>query len=53
MTHPKGAPAPRPGRAAMATATTMLVGTGAAGWSWVLRGSLVEITLMTAVAAVT
>jgi hypothetical protein len=54
MTHPKDAPAPRPpGRAARATATTMLVGTGAAGWWWVLRGSLVGIALMVAVAAMT
>jgi hypothetical protein len=37
----------------MATATAVLVGTGAAGWSWVLRGSLVGIALMAAVAAVT
>jgi transglutaminase-like putative cysteine protease len=37
----------------MATATAVLVGTGAAGWSWVLRGSLVGIALMVAVAAVT
>jgi hypothetical protein len=53
MTHPKGAPAPGPGRAATATATAVLVGTGAASWSWMLRGSLVGIALMMAVAAVT
>jgi protein-glutamine gamma-glutamyltransferase len=34
-------------------ATAVLVGTGAASWSWVLRGSLVGIALMVAVAAVT
>jgi protein-glutamine gamma-glutamyltransferase len=50
MTGPVGASAPRPGRAAMATA--VLVGTGAASWWWVLRGSLVGIALMVAVAAV-
>jgi transglutaminase-like putative cysteine protease len=53
MTGPKGASAPRPGRAATATATAILVGTGAAGWWWVLRGSLVAIALVVAVAAVT
>jgi hypothetical protein len=37
----------------MATATAVLVGTGAASWWWVLRGSLVGIALMMAVAAVT
>jgi protein-glutamine gamma-glutamyltransferase len=37
----------------MATATAVLVGTGAASWSWVLRGSLVGIALVAAVAAVT
>jgi protein-glutamine gamma-glutamyltransferase len=37
----------------MATATAVLVSTGAASWSWVLRGSLVGIALMAAVAAVT
>jgi hypothetical protein len=37
----------------MATATAVLVGTGAASWWWVLRGSLVGIALMAAVAAVT
>jgi protein-glutamine gamma-glutamyltransferase len=48
MTRHAGAPA-----AAMATATAVLVGTGAASWWWVLRGSLVGIALMMAVAAVT
>jgi protein-glutamine gamma-glutamyltransferase len=33
-------------------ATAVLVGTGAASWSWVLRGSLVGIALVVAVAAV-
>jgi hypothetical protein len=37
----------------MATATAVLVGTGAASWWWVLRGSLVGIALMAAVAVVT
>jgi hypothetical protein len=37
----------------MATATAVLVGTGAASWWWVLRGSLVGIALLAAVAAVT
>jgi transglutaminase-like putative cysteine protease len=50
MTRPAGASAPGPGRAAAATA--LLVGTGAASWSWVLRGSLVGVALMLAVAAV-
>jgi hypothetical protein len=53
MTGPAGASAPRPGRAAVATATAVLVGTGAASWWWVLRGSLVGIALVVAVAAVT
>jgi protein-glutamine gamma-glutamyltransferase len=53
MTRPKGAPAARPGRAATATATAVLVGTGAAGWWWMLRGSLVAIALVVAVATVT
>jgi transglutaminase-like putative cysteine protease len=50
MTRPAGASAPGPGRAAAATA--LLVGTGAASWSWVLRGSLLGIALLVAVAAV-
>jgi hypothetical protein len=37
----------------MATATAVLVSTGAASWWWVLCGSLVEIALVAAVAAVT
>jgi hypothetical protein len=37
----------------MATATAVLVGTGVASWWWVLRGSLVGIALVVAVAAVT
>jgi hypothetical protein len=37
----------------MATATAVLVGTGAASWWWVLRGSLVGIALVVAVATVT
>jgi hypothetical protein len=53
MTRHAGASAPRPGTAARATATAVLVGTGAAGWWWVLRGSLVAIALMVAVTAVT
>jgi protein-glutamine gamma-glutamyltransferase len=36
----------------MATATAVLVGTGAVSWWWVLRGSLVGIALVAAVAAV-
>jgi protein-glutamine gamma-glutamyltransferase len=35
----------------MATATAVLLGTGAVSWSWVLRGSLVGIALVVAVAA--
>jgi protein-glutamine gamma-glutamyltransferase len=53
MTRHAGTPAPRPGRAAVATATAVLVSSGAASWWWVLRGSLVGIALMLAVAAVT
>jgi hypothetical protein len=37
----------------VATATAVLVGTGAVSWWWVLRGSLVGIALVVAVAAVT
>jgi transglutaminase-like putative cysteine protease len=37
----------------MVTATAVLVSTGAAGWWWVLRGSLVAMALVVAVAAVT
>jgi transglutaminase-like putative cysteine protease len=37
----------------MATATAVLVSSGAASWWWVLRGSLVGIALMATVAAVT
>jgi hypothetical protein len=53
MTRHAGAPAAGPGRAAVATATAVLVGTGVVSWSWVLRGSLVGIALVVAVAAVT
>jgi hypothetical protein len=53
MTRHAGTPSPRPGRAAVATATAVLVATGAAGWWWVLRGSLVAIALVAAVATVT
>jgi protein-glutamine gamma-glutamyltransferase len=53
MTRHAGAPTAGPGRAAMATATAVLVSTGAASWWWVLRGSLVGIALMMAVATVT
>jgi protein-glutamine gamma-glutamyltransferase len=52
MTRHAGAPAAGPGRAAVATATAVLVGTGAVSWWWVLRGSLVGIALVVAVAAV-
>jgi protein-glutamine gamma-glutamyltransferase len=52
MTRPAGAPAAGPGRAAVAIATAVLVGTGAASWWWVLRGSLVGLVLVVAVAAV-
>jgi protein-glutamine gamma-glutamyltransferase len=53
MTGPAGASVSRPGRAAMVTTTAVLVGTGVASWGWVLRGSLVGIALVVAVAAVT
>jgi protein-glutamine gamma-glutamyltransferase len=53
MTGPVGASVSRPGRAATATATAVLVGTGAVSWWWVLRGSLVGIALVVAVATVT
>jgi hypothetical protein len=53
MTRPAAATVSCPGGAATATATAVLVGTGAASWSWVLRGSLVGIALLVAVAAVT
>ena len=53
MTRHAGAPAAGPGRAAMATATAVLIVAGAAAWWWVLRGSLVGIALVVAVAAVT
>jgi protein-glutamine gamma-glutamyltransferase len=52
MTRHAGAPAAGPGRAAVATATAVLVGTGAVSWWWVLRGSLVGMALVVAVAAV-
>jgi protein-glutamine gamma-glutamyltransferase len=52
MTRHAGAPAAGPGRAAVATATAVLAGTGAVSWWWVLGGSLVGMALVVAVAAV-
>jgi protein-glutamine gamma-glutamyltransferase len=52
MTRPAAAPAPRPGRAATAAMTALLVATGAAAWSWPLGGSLLRIAPLAAAAVV-